>query len=92
MAKEKYQPAVLIDEHARPLIVFTRGRTKYHAVKADETSITLVALDTLRGYRELQRNGAAYPVKRCASRWLNHDWRPITSRARAVLKGLVARK
>jgi hypothetical protein len=85
-------PQVLVDHNARPLIVFRKGRTKYHAVAARDTDIALVTLDTLRGLREATRHGDAYPPKRAASYWLNHDHREITKRARQVLRGLVARK
>ena len=87
-----FTPQVLLDSNARPLIVFRKGRVKYHAVAAGDTSITLVELDSLRYYRPLERNGVPYPPKRAASRWLNHDHRTITKRAERVLKSLVARK
>jgi hypothetical protein len=87
-----YAPQVLLDANARPLIVFAKGRTKYHAVAAADRSITLVALDTLRDLRPLERKGQPYPPRRCASFWLNRDHREVTKRATQVLRGLVARK
>jgi hypothetical protein len=83
---------VLADEHRRPVLVFARGRTKFHAVAASDHAIRLVALDTLRGFVELSRNGEPYPPRRAASYWLNHASRPITKRARAVLRSLVTKK
>jgi hypothetical protein len=85
-------PQVLIDHNARPLLVFRRGRTKYHAIAARDTDIALVTLDTLRGLAPLKRRDDEYPPRRVASFWLNHDHRHITKRARQVLRGLVARK
>lgn len=85
-------PQVLVDGNARPLIVFAEGRTKYYAVAARDADIALVALDTLRGFRALERRGEPYAARRAASFWLNHDFRPLTRRARQVLRGLVARK
>jgi hypothetical protein len=85
-------PVVLADEHRRPVLVFARGRTKFHAVVATDTAITLAKLETLRGLVSLERRGEPYPPRRAASFWLNHDCRPITKRARAVLRGLVAKK
>jgi len=82
---------VLLDGNNRPLIVFARGRTLYHAVGVTDSAIKLVRLDTLRDLRPLMRAGENYSPKRAASRWLNHDFREITPRARAVLRGLVAR-
>ena len=86
-----YTPVVLMDR-SHPLIVFRKARLLYHAVAARDTDIALVTLDTLRGLREATRNGEPYPVKRCASYWLNHDFREITKRAKMVLRGLVSRK
>ena len=86
-----YTPQVLIDGNARPLIVFRKGRTKYHAVAARDTDIAIVTLDSLRDMRPLERRGDPYLPKRAASYWLNHDHREITKRARQVLRGLVAR-
>ena len=88
----KRQDEVLIDGNATPYLVFAKGRVKYHAVVAGDRSITLVALDSLRGMRPLQRKGQPYPPRRAASFWLNRDHRTITKRARSVLRGLVARK
>jgi hypothetical protein len=85
-------PVVLADEHRRPVLVFARGRTKFHAVVATDTAITLAKLETLRGLVSLERRGEPYPPRRAASFWLNHDCRPITKRARAVLRGFVAKK
>ena len=87
-----FQPQVLIDNSARPLIVFRKGRAKYHAVAARDSDIALIELDSLRGYRPLERNGEPYSPKRAASRWLNHDHRSITKRAERVLRAMVARK
>ena len=84
-------PQVLADRNSRPLIVFAKGRTKYHAVAAMDKTITLVALDSLRGLAKLQRKGEPYSPKRAASFWLNHDHREVTKRAREVLRGLVRR-
>lgn len=87
-----FNPQVLVDGEGRPLIVFKKGRTKYHAVAARPSDIALVAIDTLRGLRELARKGEPYPARRAASFWLNHDHRPVSKRARQVLRHLVARK
>ena len=87
-----YQPAVLVDRNGRPLIVFAKGRAKYHAVVATDHSITLAKLDSLRGLAELQRKGEPYPPRRAASFWLNRDFRDVTKRARRVLRSLVARR
>lgn len=89
--KAPFIPQVLADG-SRPLIVFARGRTKYHAVAARETDIALITLDSLRGLHELRRKGEPYPPRRAASYWLNHDYRPVAKRAKAVLAGLVARR
>ena len=86
-----FVPQVLVDG-SRPLLIFRKGRTKFHAIAARESDIALVELDTLRGLRPLMHHEEPYPPKRCASFWLNHDFRPITKRAQAVLRGLVARK
>jgi hypothetical protein len=91
MIRAPFIPQVLANG-SRPLIVFRKGRTKFHAVAARETDIALVTLDSLRGLRELTRHGEPYPAKRCASYWLNKDYRPIAKRAKAVLRGIVARK
>ena len=90
--KTPFIPQVLVDQGGRPLLVFRKGRTKYHAVVARSSDIALVTLDTLRGLREVQRRGEPYPARRCASFWLNRDHRPITKRAKQILRGLVARK
>lgn len=88
-----FPPQVLVPAAGgHPLIVFAKGRTKYHAIAARDTDIALVTLDTLRGLRELERRGEPYPARRAASFWLNHDHRPITKRARQILRGLVARR
>ena len=87
----RYGPEVLLDGQNRPLIVFARGRTLYHAVAARDTDIALVTLQDLRGLRSATRREDDYPARRAASYWLRHDWRPITPRAKAVLRGLVAR-
>lgn len=85
-------PQVFLDHNARPLLVFRKGRVKYHAVAARDTTIALVTLDTLRGLRPATRKGEDYPPRRAASFWLNHDCRHITKRARQVLRAMVARK
>jgi len=85
-------PAVYFDANRRPLLVFSKGRVKYHAVAVEDRAITLTTLDTLRGLVEATRRGEPYPAKRAASFWLNHDHRPCTKRAKQVLRGLVARK
>lgn len=91
-----FNPVVLQDHNRRPLIVFAKGRTLYHAVAVEHDGITLVKLDTLRGLTPVAKGVHApddpYPVKRAASFYLNKTWRPCTKRAKAVLKGLVARK
>lgn len=87
-----YTAQVLVDGNGRPLIVFAKGRIKYHAVSARPTDIAVVTIDTLRGYRELTRRGEPYPVRRCASFWLNHDHRPLTKGARRILRNLVTRQ
>lgn len=87
-----YAPTVLIDPHGRPLVVFAKGRVKYHAVVATDHAITLAKLDSLRGLAELQRKGAPYPARRAASFWLNRDFRPVTKRAKQVLRALVRRQ
>lgn len=86
-----YPAAVYLDHNAQPLIVFARGRTKFHAVEAG-VIIRLVQLDTLRGLREAIYRGDPYPPRRAASFYLNHTNREITKRAKCVLRGLVARK
>ena len=90
--KSPFAPQVLVDGNARPLIVFAKGRAKYHAVTARDNDIALVALDSLRGLRALERRGEPYPARRAASFWLNHGFRAPTKRARQVLRGLVARR
>lgn len=80
------------EQQHRPIIVFQKGRTLYHAVAARDT-ITLITLDSLRECVEMIRaDGATYPPKVAASYWLNHSTREITKRAKAVLRGLVSRK
>lgn len=86
-----YQPTVYLDQNAKPLIVFGKGRIKYDAVAARD-DIALVKLDTLRDLRELHHNGAPYSPRKAASFWLNYDFRTVTKRARQVLRGLVARQ
>jgi hypothetical protein len=80
------------DNAHRVALVFRKGRTKYHAVVALHDKITLEAFAHLRGFVPLGHRGGEYPAKRAASFWLNRDHRPLTKRAKAVLKGLVARK
>lgn len=89
---KRFPPQVLVDGNGRPLIVFQKGRIKYHAVAARDKDIALVTLDTLRGLRPLERKGEPYPPRRCASFWLNHDHREVTKRARQVLRALASRK
>jgi len=89
---EAFKPQVLVDGNGRPILVFSKGRTKFHAVAARDRDIAVVALDTLRGLRELTRRGDPYPPRRAASFWLNHDFRPPTKRARAILRRLVTRR
>lgn len=86
-----FTPRVYLDENARPLLVFARGRTRYHAIIAADT-IKRDTLESLRGLTPLKYKGDEYPPRRAASFWLNHSTREITKRARAVLRGLVARK
>lgn len=92
MAAQPFTPQVLLDANARPLIVFAKGRIKYHAVAARDNDIALVELDSLRGLRPLERRGEPYPPRRAASYWLNHGFRKPTKRAERVLRGMVARK
>lgn len=81
------------DNANRPALVFRKGRTLYHAVVATHDAIKLETFATLRGLEPvLTRDGVEYAARRAASRWLNHDHRPIAKRALAVLRGLVARK
>jgi hypothetical protein len=81
------------DNSIRLALIFRRARTLYHAVVATHNAIKLETFDTLRGFQPaLTRDYEAYPVRKAASFWLNRDHRPIATRARAVLKGLVARK
>ena len=80
------------DNARRFALVFRRGRTLYHAVVATSDAIKLETFPMLRGLVLAQYKGDEYAPKRAASRWLNHDHRPIAKRARAVLRGLVARR
>ena len=64
---KRYGPEVLLDGENRPLIVFARGRTLYHAVAARETDIALVTLADLRGLRSAMRREDDYQAKRAAS-------------------------
>jgi len=80
------------DNARRFALVFRKGRTLYHAVVAGPDEIKLETFSTLRGFSLAQYKGDAYAPKRAASQWLNHDHRSITKRARAVLRGLVARR
>ena len=80
------------DNARRFALVFRRGRTLYHAIVATSDAIKLETFQTLRGMALAQYRGDDYAPKRAASRWLNHDHRPIANRARAILRGLVARK
>ena len=89
---KRYGPLVLQDQNSRPVLVFAKGRVKYHAVVATDQRITLDALDSLRGLKPVERKGQPYSPKRAASFWLNHDHREITARARQVLRGLVSRE
>lgn len=92
MTNLAFVPRVLLDQ-SRPMIVFRKGRTKYHAVAARDADIALVVLDSLRGLRDATRSdGTPYPIRKAASFWLNHDFRPVTRRATLVLRGIVARK
>jgi hypothetical protein len=79
------------DNARRFALVFRKGRTLYHAVVATSDAIKLETFPALRGFTTAQYRGEDYAARRAASRWLNHDHRPIAKRARAVLKGLVAR-
>lgn len=88
----RYEPEVLLDHNARPLLVFAKGRVLFHAIEATDSTIRLQQLATLRGLRPALLRGDPYPVKRAASFWLNRTDREITTRAKAVLRGLVARK
>ena len=82
---------VFRDANSRPLLVFAKGRTLYHAVIADDTTIKLTMLDSLRGLTPLTYREEDYPPKRAASFWLNHSVREITRPAKAILRNLVAR-
>lgn len=84
-------PIVLSDHHSRPFLVFARGRKLWHAVAVD-TTISIVSLPSLAGLDPVLYKSKPYPPRRAASFWLNRDHRPITDRARAVLRGIVARK
>lgn len=86
-----FTPGVYLDHNRRPVLVFARGRLKYHAVEARDT-VRLVQLDTLRGLVPATLREEPYPPRRAASYWLNHSAREITPRARAVLRTLVARR
>lgn len=88
----KFQPVVMLNHHSDGVLVFAKGRTRYHAVEANGGVIHIVSLDTLRDLRPAERKGKPYPPKRCASFWLNHSTRSITKRAKQVLRGLVSRK
>lgn len=87
----RYVPAVFLDRNRRPLLVFARGRVKFHAISVQEV-IKPITLDSLRDLVPAKYRDGDYPPKRAASFWLNHTERPITPRAKAVLRGLVARK
>lgn len=87
----KYEAAVYLDHNAQPLIVFAKGRLKYHAIEAGNT-VRLVTLDNLRGLRQPLYKGDVYPPRRAASFYLNHSVREITPRAKSILRALVARK
>jgi hypothetical protein len=87
---EPFRPAVFLDHEQHPILVFERGRTRFHAIECTRT-VRLVQLDTLRGLRPLERRGEPYPPRRAASYWLNHTSRPITERARKILRSLTKR-
>jgi hypothetical protein len=88
-----FAPQVLIDSCARPVLVYAKGRKKFRAVVATKSSIRLTTLPSLFGLRPLIAYGEkATTPKHCASFWLNHDFRACTKGAKAVLRGLVARK
>lgn len=89
---QSFQPIVLLGHNSRPVLVFAKGRTKFHAITTTARAITLTTLNTLRGLAELQRGDEPYPPQRAASFWLNRDHREVTKRAREVLRGLVRRK
>ena len=96
----RFTPQVFVyrdDENARHIaLVFRKGRTLYYAVVAKRSAITLETFPSLRGFDPLPVGLAncdgIYQPRKAASFWLNHDHRPITTRARAVLRGLVARR
>ena len=92
----RFVPQVLVyideDYARRPMLVFRRGRVLYHAVVAMHNEIKLETFESLRGFAPLQHRGEDYPPRKAASFWLNHGQRPIAKRARAVLRGLVARR
>jgi hypothetical protein len=99
-AQPRFIPQVFVyrdDDNARYVaLVFRKGRTLYHAIVAKRSAITLETFPTLRGFDPLPVGLAncdgIYQPRKAASFWLNHDHRPIAKRARAVLKGLVARQ
>lgn len=83
---------VLFDHNNTPLIVFGKGRTKYYAVEATAGVVRLTALNTVHDLRPVEYRGKAYSPRKAASFYLNHSVRNITTRARAVLRSLVARQ
>ena len=100
-AQPRFAPQVLVyrddEENVRYVaLVFCKGRTLYHAIVARRNAITLETFPSLRGFDPLPVGLAncdgIYQPRKAASFWLNHDHRPIAKRARAVLRGIVARK
>ena len=86
-------PEVFRTHDSRPVIVYAKGRTKLHAIVVKSESVTLELLDNTRGLTPLvTKAGVPYSARKAASFYLNHTWRPITKRAKAVLRGLVSRK
>ena len=96
MNRPRFVPQVFAyrdaDNARRFALVFRKGRTLYHAVVAGPDEIKLETFDTLRGFTLAQYKSDDYAPKRAASRWLNHDHRPIAKRARAILRSIVARQ
>ena len=88
---KRLTPQLYRDGHGTPLLVFGRGRKYFFAVRP-ETTIKVVRLETLRGLVELERKGKPYPPRRAASYWLNKSARDVTKAAKAILRGLVARR
>ncbi len=70
--KPQFNAAVYLgpdEENARrPLLVFARGRIKYHAIVPRDKDIALVTLESLRHFTPMTFNGSEYPPKRAEAR------------------------